>query len=484
MRRDDGGIRRRSDRSGRSYRQYQGVDSRLAMLAAGAPGAKDTPKQLSQDVADYVKLIGSDEYHLPISENAGVALTGAEGIYDKIVSRCRPRVTVQIQQTIAPDPAKTFEAMARTNIFYTDGMQFGVDSNGFPTNGAPSSTAQLPTILASAASLAGMAIAPGGSDFIRGLNAVPNRVAYKIANYDYVVIFKKLKPAVTVACVATTVPTLDEQIADLGVCDLKKGDLAAAQSLASQIRLALMKSGKPGALKNLPASTLPQTFYAWLPDFDLANGTFKGAAAGDDHPIDTRSLAKNLNDVFGVALSMRCSTRDVAKNDPSEDKREDGRFENVAAKHTDKGVYDGIVVSATRSCQFWSTQTLSAAQTGDVDRSILTSMNNFWAQDSRYLTLLPTRRGFLVARSVTYTFSGGQATGVSDSRPSEASALFSLPGQSIGAFVGGVTSGVTDKQVFKTGQTSDYNAQAGYWNAQAAAYQAQAAAQKAKSGGN
>jgi hypothetical protein len=184
-------------------------------------------------------------------------------------------------------------------------------------------------------------------------------------------------------------------------------------------------------------------------------------------PAEARSRAVEQARVvlarYGLSLSMSCSARQgaVAGDIP----------EGASAEEQRDHVYGGIVVSAARSCRFDATQDRSGQALANAE---------LWVQDSRYLTLLPMQRAALVARTAEYDFSGGQATGVTDNRPSTAAALVALPGNIAGALVSGVTANFTNRNAVTNDQTAQLNAQAGKLNAEAALIKAKAALQAAQ----
>jgi hypothetical protein len=140
------------------------------------------------------------------------------------------------------------------------------------------------------------------------------------------------------------------------------------------------------------------------------------------------------------------------------------------------------VVSASRACRFTAKQQrpLTDPPPKVSPPPLILAQSYLWAQDSRYLTVLPTQRGFLVARSVAYQFANGQATGVTDSRPSELLAAVSLPSAVVGSFFSGVSTAFTNSQTITNGKTADLTAQTNYLTAQTNYLAAQAALKTAK----
>ena len=419
---------------------------RIAGMSEGKPAPQDTPKQLAGDLRNYVNLVTDQNYLNALASNNST-------VYDQIVAQCAPKVAVSIQQLVVPDTTRTFAVRVRTNILYTDALTLGTDANGFLTNGAPTSTAALPSIATSIATDIGMAITPtglvdhaadlGDNAFIQGiLRGKPTKPV----------------PALKPSCVSAPVSDLRKQIDDLETCP----DVVRANNLLMQIANNL---SKPGAMKNLPVATLPLTVYLPLEDL-LANS-----------PTSTDSLLKYINAALKVTVDFKCSARDP---DPptANEQPENAPARNDYGQLRATGVYDGLVVSAPRACEFRATQ-----KNEGMGVELPLALNHFWAQDSRYLMLLPTSRGFLVARSVTYTFANGQATGVTDSRPSEALALFSTLGSIPGAFFGGVTTAATNNQAFTNASTANITAQTNNLTAQDNLLTAQTTLKNAKAAG-
>jgi hypothetical protein len=427
---------------------YGLLKTRLMLLAAGKPAQKDTPAQIAADADTYQTAVTSAQYQVMVNANLP-RTTGnpVDGIYDQLVKECIPKVSVTVQQSIVPDTRRTYALKANTNVLYTDGLTFGVDANGFLTNGAPISSSQVTAIASAIANDIGLAAVPGAP-----LPAVQAQFAFH---------FKAAPPP---SCAGGFVSTLAEQLADLKKCDLNKpADLPNAASLAEQI---LQDLPPPGSLPNLPSAALPQTFFVSLEDF-----------GADGEPMPASRFGGQLAALkayFGLDVQMKCSPRGPRPDSPAPD---DGVPEN--APKSVNGAYDGIVVSGPRACQFRAIQSRSAEQAGAFANVVVTQ-SYFWAEDSRYLTILPTTRGFMVARNVAYTFAGGQPTGVSDSRPSEALAVVSFPGAVVGSFFSGLTSAVTNRQAFTNGKTTDLTTQTNYLTAQTNYLAAQAALQKAK----
>jgi len=416
---------------------YVNLTQRLTAFSVGSPQAKDTPKQLAADIQAYQDVVQNGAYIQMLTHIAGTsAMNGPKppGLWDQIVQSCQPRLTVTPQQAIVPDTARTFALKPQTNILYDDSLSFGVDTNGLLTNAAPTSTSEVTAIASAIASDVGMAVMP---------------------------VKATVPPAAPMAAGArcdTRAGSLDDALDQLGMCDLAKPDDAKNAGVLALVILPQLSD--PGSLENLPASTLPRTVYVSLDDFD-ENGVVKDG-------VDPSATIKLLANQFGLSLKLDCSGRK-----PSGETRADGDPENVKQPIAAKGVYDGIVVSASRSCRLRAVQKRGG-------ETLLVTQNYFWAQDSRDLMILPTSRGFLVKRSVGYTFASGQATGVTDSRPSEALAIVSFPGTVIGSFVGGLASGATNRSA-KTGamtteltaQTTNLTAQTNYLTAQAQLKKAQ-----------
>ncbi|HEY1753653.1 MAG TPA: hypothetical protein VGG29_20520 [Caulobacteraceae bacterium] len=166
---------------------------------------------------------------------------------------------------------------------------------------------------------------------------------------------------------------------------------------------------------------------------------------------------------YGVAVELSCSPRpEGADWDPAIP-------EGQSAAATG-GVYDGLIVSASRACRVDARQAATSEPLANAD---------LWVQDSRYLTRLPMRRAFLVTRTVEYDFQNGSATGVSDNRPSSAQALVALPGNVVAALIGGVTSAITSRNTVTNDQTAAITAKVNLLNAQTQYLTAQKALQAA-----
>jgi hypothetical protein len=192
--------------------------------------------------------------------------------------------------------------------------------------------------------------------------------------------------------------------------------------------------------------------------------------------------AVTLDQLFGiyqVRLRADCSQAkerdDAAPGDQPESRPEPD------ADHPDvkPGVYDGLVVSASRACRIRAWQR-RPGDAPDKTQQVKLADSRFWVQDSRYLTILPTSRGFLVTRAAQYNFAGGQATGITDNRPSEALAVVSLPGTIVGGLISGVTSVFTNQSAVTNAQAGVIAAQTSLLNDQASLLAAQTALAKAK----
>jgi len=413
---------------------YATLLARISQMEANKPAPKDTPKILVGDLRNYLTAVRDPAYLTTFSTNTNT-------IYGRIVNECAPKVTVSIQQMVVPDTARTFALRPRTNILYTDALTFGIDSNGFITNGAPGSTSQVTAMASAIAGDIGTVLTPGAG----AIHGIGPAVAPGPAPAT------PPKPS----CVTSAVPTVDDQINDLETC----ADAMSARALLAQIGGDL---DQPGAMMNLPATTLPLTAYVPLEDLE------------DTPAVPTNALLKFAKDNLKVSVTFTCSLRNP-KPPTAGELPENAPANNDSGDPRTPGVYDGIVVSAARACEFTARQ----------DRTGLTggaplAFNHFWAQDSRYLTLLPTTRGFLVQRTVGYTFANGQATGVSDSRPSEALAIVSFPGTVLGSFFSGVTAAATNNQAFNNAKTAGLNAQYSNLQAQVNVLNEQAALKTAK----
>ena len=415
---------------------YINLTQRLSGFATGHPQPKDTPKDLAAEIAKYRGVVESGAYEQMVGINQGTsAKNGSPGVWDQIVANCEPRLSVTAQQTIVPDITRTFAMKPQTNIFYDDSLTFAVDANGLLTNAAPTSTSQVTAIASAIANDVGLAMAPEKA-------AIP-----------------AARPLAAGARCDSTAGSLDDAIDQFGKCDLANaGDQTSMGVLASLIFAQLPHAG---SLENLPATTLPRTVYVSLDDFDDSGNVTS--------TTDPKPSIDDLQKLFGLTLKLECSPRkaEAGAADVS-------RPENVKPAAANIGVYDGIVVSASRSCRLRGTQVHQ-------NTSMLVAQSYFWAQDSRDLTVLPTSRGFLVKRSVGYTFASGQPTGVTDSRPSEALALVSFPGAVIGSFVGGIATGATSRTAKTGARTTELTAQTNYLTAQANYLAAQAQVAKAKS---
>lgn len=413
---------------------YSLLKVRLALMAAGQPANGDSPTQLATDLGKYVATVNSASYLALLDENGGSPPGGAaQNIYSQIVTGCPPKVTVTVQQSIVPDTTRTFALKVNTNIFYSDGLALSTDSNGFLTNGAPSSTSQVTAIASAVAGDAGE-FSPVGLKLPGILPEMPQPGA----------------PAVP-ACPSGATNNLAQLLTALACAPA-----AAIPGIAQAI---LINLSTPGSLQNLPASMLPVTLYASIGDL----------SADPAAPASSPYVQQQLSDIsknYAVQLALECSPRGPVPAD--------GLPEN-APQNATPGLYAGLVVSAPRACMFEALQKRSA-----INLPVLLTRNYLWTQDSRYLTILPTRRGFLVQRSVAYTFANGQSTGVTDSRPSEALAFVSFPGAVIGSFFTGISAGVTNSQAYTTGKTSDLTAQTNYLTAQTNYLSAKSTAQKAE----
>ena len=118
------------------------------------------------------------------------------------------------------------------------------------------------------------------------------------------------------------------------------------------------------------------------------------------------------------------------------------------------------------------------------EKASLVVQSYLWEQDSRYLTLLPTKPWFPRSPERRIRLLEGTADRRDRQSPSEALALVSLPGAIIGGFVGGIATGAGARQA-KTGvRTKDLTAQSDYPTAQTNYLAAQANLEKAKADKN
>ena len=471
-------------------------------LAAPQPGAKPAESKDIQDYVkktqDYMKAVKGAPYQDLVAANLPQAVSKSitPGIYDLITTQCPTRVSVTVQTSIIPDVSRNFALLHNTNIFYADSLTFGVDANNFLTNGAPSSTSQVGAIASAIASDIGLASAPS-----------PGRLAAGVLRpQDYGVVVGALGARLRTGptCRYDPAAELDAQLLALNTCDpsTHEPDAAAVTAIAEAVFVKLESSYDPGSLQNLPSTALPLTLYAslddWAPDGSLLGATGY-AAKGDgglDPPSAHRVLLSQALEAFRVSLDLHCAPRSEGEQSPkpASDKSMGGKAPKPAWDEplADRSatpenapsakIYDGLVVSATRPCRLEASQARSGFP-GAPDGKLTVlpiAETAFTAQDSRYLTILPTQRGFLVARSVGYTFSGGLPTGVTDSRPSEALAFVAFPGQVVGAFFSGLSSAYSNRQTGVKGHTDEINAEANLYTAQAALVAAQQKANAAE----
>jgi hypothetical protein len=474
---------------------YSGLMSRLAQLSLGRPGTGDSAAKVATDIKTYVGMVLSQNYESIMDANAFDDPDATAGVYNQIVKDCPPKVTVTIQQTIVPDPTRTFALKAENNALYNDALTFGTDSNGFLTNGAPTSVSQIPTIAGSIASdigsFVGVTPAAAPSPDLKAEIKIPG--------------LGKAKPS------CPTSDTWNTEADNLG-----KSPTASTGEIAFHLSQCLPK---PGSLKNLPSSMLPITFYATVETFNPPSAEPKaGVAIAAVPTADVADSGGSLADVAGLgafakkylALNMQlyCSarfldptnlqttpaagqgttsriTRQSEKTyawrtpDSSGEVEDPATWDDAGRRINTGGIYEGIVTSAPRACLFLATQTrpslLPVAPGADDGTSTIEVARTYlWAMDSRYLTILPTQRGLLVARSVAYTFANGQPTGVTDSRPSEVAALFALPSSVAGALLSGLTNAYATAQAKTNAQNANLTAQTAYLSAQASYLQAQA----------
>jgi len=418
---------------------WGGLRARLRTLASGANGKGDTPAKLAKDAQAYVATVSADSYQQLFTINAG---DGQLRIYDEITAQCPPIVSVSVSQAVAPDNSRTFALKARNNPLYTDALTLSTDANGFLTSGSPSSVSQIPAILSSVASDIGEFSLPG-APVVAGAAGERHEAPTPGAR-------RRPQPTPKPLCRAELVSGLTAQLRALAAC--KATELPAASFLANQV---LGDLTAPGALQNLPAAALPLTIYASIEDLPSSPGVTPAVTASETG----KSIAARLAS-YHVSLYLDCSPRTSAH--VGDGIPETASDSDDYDRPTATGVYDGLIVSASRACRF------QARQDRPVQGQVLVAQNFLWAQDSRYLVRLPTQRGLLVARSVTYNFAGGQATGVTDSRPSEIQALVALPGAVVGSFFTGVSSAVTNGQTLTSAKTANLSAQTAYWNAQTA----------------
>jgi hypothetical protein len=419
---------------GGAIAQYQALSNRLALWGAGTQSAKDTAAKLATDVHRYLSLVRDDNYK--------TAVKMGRSIYSDITAHCPPKVTVTIQQTIVPDPARTFSLKAGDNPFYSDTLTLGMDANGFLTNGAPTSASQVGATLAAGANDIGLFQEVGAPTVVADSGPAAGPGGHHVPP-------KK--------------DCLHDKDIDACVADLPKANGDDVRAIAQTIWIDFV-AYVPGSLKNLPSTRLPMTLYVPIDEANTDTGALTNQTVVD-------RLGK-----YDLTVKIKCARRGGAA--PDGHTEENPLIENGPKDDTGKytGQYDGLVVSASRACVAEASQNRSKNNEGS--ETVALAQNYFWAQDDRYLSILPTNRGFLVQRSVAYTFANGQPTGVTDSRPSEALALVSLPGTVVGSFFSGVTSAFTNAQTVTNGKAALLNAQTAYLTA-LANYNAALAAQAA-----
>ena len=422
---------------------YNTLQTKLTQTAVGNPASGDTPKTVSEAVNKYVKAIKGDAYQQLLNPDTGLAIA----LYDQLAKQCPTNVTVTVQQSFVPDMNHTFALKPGNNPLYSDTLNFTTDANGFPTNAAPASVSQVPAILGTIANDIGQAVAP-----------------HSVTSHP-------IQPrAENATCPRPPISGLENQIAALACT-------AASSTNAEIIALEILGDlPLPGSVKPLPSTLLPITIYAPIDEIALKNVDENGhyvvetAESGES----AQQLA-TVTKLFQLDAEFDCTTRSFA-NGHDNFSLENPHKPDMFGQASEPGVYDGIVVSAPRTCRFLAKQARSDG--AGATANVVVAQNYFWALDSRDLVLLPTQRGIFVARSTTYTFSNGQVTGVNDSRPSEVAALVALPGNIVGTFISGVTTGVSNNLAFINGQTSDITAQVNKTNAETNLVNAKASLKK------
>ncbi len=510
---------------------YADVTKRLEEMAAGTPDpsvgkakSPDDPATLANDAYAYVKLA--------TSKGIKVNSDSAKSILNLYILECPPTIKVSLQAQISADPTRTFALKGNPNPFYSDAIKLNSDSNGLLTTSSATTTDQTGAILSSIASDVGEFVIgaphtiptfkgppaakalppkgcpPGGdlvADAIDDLcSSQPSARAAALALLSLLPAPPPLPPlpagsnlplsfALSIEDLERTKPAGDGCLGPAQPGDTtSKGhqtldyakrmassclaDAATARNSALTLRTA-MESGAQPAPDPQAEVTDSQTF---VDDLVKAAGWISLAqsrARQDGNEVPTGLDADFIFARYGIALDTRCSQRRTAESASADANKGAAAETNDLGAITPEGaitadgVYDGLVVSASRSCRIDARQ---------VDTGLPLANANLWLQDSRYLTLLPMQRAALVPRTVEYDFQNGSATGVSDNRPSTAAALVALPGNIAGSLVSGVTAAVTNRNTVTNDKTSQLTTQTNYLAAQTQLLNAQLALKKAQ----
>jgi hypothetical protein len=504
--------------------KYGQLGGRLAQMGAGAPATlgtgatakKDDPATLANDVADYNNELRA----------AGGQIARAKSTYALLSVYCAPNVKVSIQQQIAPDWTRTFALKGKHDDLYADVINLKADSNGLFTTSSATTTDETGNIAVGIASDIGQVagfLAPAkiglaavsqvaGSRFALVLTkttcpkADDNPLAQSLsklcvaaagssaASLDALAVLNLLPappslpaPPGTANLPVTFVLELGDiaPIASVGNCATALAATSQAALDNARTCLSDMRANGGSALASRQAGDIPaEAAAASAAQSDLVNATRSAeqaralaeaanAAAADQGATaqsaaaaarqEARSaIAETALARFGVALELSCSPRPEAGGWKTEIPE--------AQSSATGGVYDGLIVSASRACRIDARQAQTGAPLANAD---------IWVQDSRYLTRLPMQRAFLVTRTVEYDFQNGSATGVIDNRPSSMQALVALPGNIVAALIGGVTSTVTNRNALTNDQTAAVTAQINLLNARTQYLTAQKALQAA-----
>lgn len=480
----------------KEQKSYSQIVASLEAIANDPTNASDKPSDLEKTIKAYGQsLKGSykDNFkHYQI-------------LYHNIVDKCPAAVSLTVTTTISPDPTRSFALNPKYSELFNDSDSFGVDANGFLSNGAPSSAPQAGVVLAAIASAAGTAMAMGsGFGEVQVASALIDTTKMSYAPKDRPIpdtIRALLNLPSTPTCVQNRTDLNDRQrklatnsslkpelindviltdlIEDFGAC---KGAPSSDAQFLSGVLLDVFRFDPtttdvnshpfyPGALSALPSTLLPFTIYAPLAALDLPAPAQPNApstrpiappAAQTRFEAPARTLLNFAKSSFGISFMLDCG---------------DAGGQASETVPNDQAI-NGLVVSASRPCQLIATQKrnfpeATSMASAQVDMPL--AVGRYWVQDSRYLRVLPAKRGGLAIRNVAYTFANGQPTGVSYTHNSETAAWVTLPATIVGAFISGITSGTSAKSSISSSQTSSIAAQTAALTAQTNYLAAQAA---------
>jgi len=278
---------------------YNSLVTSLSEIASGSAPATIKPS----DIADAI-----NKYLLSIDEVYRDQFAMYDAVFKEYNSQCPTSVSINIQQQVGPDPDRSFALSHRYNDMYNDSLTFGVDANGFISNGAPSSTPQGTAILSAIASDVGEAVAPGhGALNLPEAKKVADNIVKGGPNNG-----NPPNGIVAPSCITDTTSTHGQYLVDdLKLCPnpSKAQNIAAALLIefhAPQDRFGTANRYWPGTLPTLPSDLLPFTFYAPLAAFDSEGNPDPNAKGNINLTALAKTLIGTLKTSFGITLTLNC----------------------------------------------------------------------------------------------------------------------------------------------------------------------------------